>query len=205
MKFVWGSSSSSHGTTCATTEFWWWRGICHQLWMEWVLGPLYKTRWWQLKYFLFSPLPGEDSHFDFCIFFRWVVQPPTSKLGNWSEKKPYSKSSFYALQKASKSSFWREPYCWWKKSCTSWYGKYPIIYRVLYIPGGAGFLPSTVLSSTALQKKLAFGKVVIHQVLKGDWFLRKDFMQLWLGICHVKFSEELAQTVLVLLHSGNLT
>ncbi len=36
------------------------------------------------------------------------------------------------------------PYCWWKESCTSWYGKYPIIYRVLYIPGGAGFLPSTI-------------------------------------------------------------
>ena len=28
---------------------------------------------------------------------------------------------------------------------TSWYGKYPIIYRVLYILGGAGFLPSSVL------------------------------------------------------------
>ena len=27
---------------------------------------------------------------------------------------------------------------------TSWYDKYPIIYRVSYIPGGAGFLPSTV-------------------------------------------------------------
>ena len=27
---------------------------------------------------------------------------------------------------------------------TSRYGKYPILYRVLYIPGGAGFLPSTV-------------------------------------------------------------
>ena len=27
---------------------------------------------------------------------------------------------------------------------TSWYGKYPIIYKDLYIPGGAGFLPSTV-------------------------------------------------------------
>ena len=39
-----------------------------------------------------------------------------------------------------------KPYCWWKKSCTSWYGKYPIIYRVSYIPGGAGFLPSTVSS-----------------------------------------------------------
>ena len=35
-------------------------------------------------------------------------------------------------------------YCWWKKSCTSWYVVYPIIYMVLYIPGGAGFLPSTV-------------------------------------------------------------
>ena len=27
---------------------------------------------------------------------------------------------------------------------TSWYGKYPILYRVSYIPGGAGFRPSTV-------------------------------------------------------------
>ena len=26
----------------------------------------------------------------------------------------------------------RIPYCWWKKSCTSWYDKYPIIYRVSY-------------------------------------------------------------------------
>ena len=37
-----------------------------------------------------------------------------------------------------------EAYGWWLKSCTSWYGKYPIICRVLYIPGGAGCLPSTV-------------------------------------------------------------
>ena len=28
---------------------------------------------------------------------------------------------------------------------TSWYGKYPIVYGVLYILGVAGFLPSTVL------------------------------------------------------------
>ena len=27
-------------------------------------------------------------------------------------------------------------YCWRKNSCTSWYGKFSIIYRVLYIPGG---------------------------------------------------------------------
>ena len=35
-------------------------------------------------------------------------------------------------------------YCWWMKFCTSWYGEHPIIYRVLHIQGGAGFLPSTV-------------------------------------------------------------
>ena len=38
-------------------------------------------------------------------------------------------------------------YCWWKKSCTSWYGKYPIIHRVSYMLGGAGFLPSTVVKT----------------------------------------------------------
>ena len=40
-------------------------------------------------------------------------------------------------------------YCWWTKSCTTKDDDYPIIYKVLYIPGGAGFLPSTV--STPLQ------------------------------------------------------
>ena len=30
----------------------------------------------------------------------------------------------------------RSSYCWWLKSCTSWYGEYHIIYRLLYIPGG---------------------------------------------------------------------
>ncbi len=34
---------------------------------------------------------------------------------------------------------------WWKKSCTSWLKTNPSIYKVLYIPGGAGFLPSTVV------------------------------------------------------------
>ena len=34
-------------------------------------------------------------------------------------------------------------YFWWKKSCTR--DEYPIISRVWYIPGGAGFPPSTVV------------------------------------------------------------
>ena len=42
-------------------------------------------------------------------------------------------------------------YRWWKKSCTSWYGKYPIIYKVLCIPGGAGFLPSAVCIDCSLE------------------------------------------------------
>jgi len=37
-------------------------------------------------------------------------------------------------------------YSWWKKSCSSWCSRYLSIHRVLYIPGGAGFLPSTVSS-----------------------------------------------------------
>ena len=38
-------------------------------------------------------------------------------------------------------------YCWWTKSCTTKDDDYPIIYRVLTIPGGAGFRPSTVVYS----------------------------------------------------------
>ena len=45
-------------------------------------GPYIKPGGGNSNIFYFHPLPGEDSHFDFCIFFRWVVQPPTSKLGN---------------------------------------------------------------------------------------------------------------------------
>ena len=44
-------------------------------------------------------------------------------------------------------------YGWWLKSCTSWYGKYPIIYRVSYIPGGARFQPSTVVFSCKQHRK----------------------------------------------------
>ena len=42
------------------------------------------------------------------------------------------------------SKTWRLWYCWWTKSCTTKDDDYPIIYRVLTIPGGAGFRPSTV-------------------------------------------------------------
>ena len=45
-------------------------------------------------------------------------------------------------------------YCWWKKSCTSWYVVYPITHLshylgVFYIPGSARFPPLTVLYGMA--------------------------------------------------------
>ena len=43
-----------------------------------------------------------------------------------------------------KGNFGTRWYCWWTKSCTTKDDDYPIIYRVLTIPGGAGFRPSTV-------------------------------------------------------------
>ena len=49
---------------------------------------------------------------------------------------------------------WRDVryYCWWMKSCTSWYVVYPIIYKVSYMPGDAGFQPSTVGLSGEVSK-----------------------------------------------------
>lgn len=35
---------------------------------------------------------------------------------------------------------WRWTYCWWNKSRTTWYGKCPMIYRVLHVSIGVGFL-----------------------------------------------------------------
>ena len=49
-------------------------------------------------------------------------------------------SDFFSLRCGGK---W-ESYCWWTKSCTTKDDDSPIIYRVLTIPGGAGFCPSTV-------------------------------------------------------------
>ena len=49
--------------------------------------------------------------------------------------------SVFDHHKISKSHL---SYCWWTKSCTTKDDNYPIIYRVLTIPGGAGFRPSTV-------------------------------------------------------------
>ena len=49
----------------------------------------------------------------FLNFFLWIKKLHPKKL--WQELV---------------TMFGREQYCWWKKSCTSWYVVYPIIYNV---------------------------------------------------------------------------
>lgn len=68
-----------------------------------------------------------------CIRFPYGFQTPVfnhKPINDWC--------CFCSISHDSKR------YCWWKKSWTSCYIVYPTTYRVLDIPGGAGFLPSTV-------------------------------------------------------------
>ena len=53
-----------------------------------------------------------------------------------------------------------------QKSCTSWYVAYSIIDKVLYIPGGAGFLPSTVCLAVSILGFTAQFFVTLNQILK---------------------------------------
>ena len=66
------------------------------------------------------------------IFFSWQKEITTY------HDKSHAKAptSYFRHLLVIKPTSYFQPYCWWKRSCTSWYGKYPIIYRyyrVLYI------------------------------------------------------------------------
>ena len=78
------------------------------------------------------------------IHYTSTIQPP-SLAGNVSTKQQLkvSRTPIDHTQHSDERQFNNQlsmnscalSYCWWKKSCTSWYGKYPIIYMALYIPG----------------------------------------------------------------------
>ena len=55
---------------------------------------------------------------------------------------------------------------------------YPIVYRVLYIPGGAGFLPSTVILPT---------------LSKGKKSMTPDFFLGW-GMLKVKYHDQFVKS-----------
>ena len=89
----------------------------------------------------------QQSHFSPVLNFCTGATPSLCLEGLILEKKPseWASGTLHAL-KLSRS---RVGETWFvlltRIICTSWYGKYPIVYRVSYIPGGTGFLPSTVL------------------------------------------------------------
>ena len=56
---------------------------------------------------------------------------------------------------------------------TCWYGKYPMIHRVSYMLGGAGFLPSTVFKGSRNLKALSCSDA--------------SCQKLWLDFCHCFF------------------
>ena len=68
--------------------------------------------------------------------------------------------------------FW-EWYCWWKKSCTTKDDDYPIIYKVLTIPGGAGFCPSTV--SLEYQRAATLKRCKIQMIFSNSMAKKKCF------------------------------
>ena len=97
-----------------------------------------------------------------CTFDKCV-----KNLSNFVHSYPNPLSSTGSDEK--KNSFGRAKglppndwYGWWMKSCTTKDDNYPIIYRVLTIPGGAGFQPSTVVLT--LKSRFLFW---------GGWNLRR--------------------------------
>ena len=123
----------------------------------------YVTLGWSLQYlqWLFTP------KFEFVLVSYWAI----GDVAFWKTLAFVKFEKFFQLV----TSFWEGQkqrgsysirfhgkyvcylmwYGWWTKSCTSWYSKYPIIYRVLYIPGGAGFLPPTVLGYPPIFSNIA--------------------------------------------------
>ena len=114
------------------------------------------------------PIYSQES--DIAINFKhlWIsfkIRVKRSKSWFWSLS---FKSMSWNVEKEFAHPNLIDSYCWWLKSCTSWYGKYyPIIYRVWYIPGGAGFLPSTVSIHFHLAPR--YPDMVKYQRITGAW------------------------------------
>ena len=80
-----------------------------------------------------APSPNHSLHHDLWLWGRqYGVEEQHDRFANF-------KRSFRLVTHCDTSR-----YCWWKRSFTSWYGKYFMIYKVSYIPAGAEFLLSTV-------------------------------------------------------------
>ena len=68
-------------------------------------------------------------------------------------------------------------YCWWKKAGAHQLRLlvYPVIYRALCIPGGAGFLPSTVSCSPLLDEMIQVEDVFRLEVRQNHQLYRYPY------------------------------
>ena len=75
---------------------------------------------------------GHSEHHQPTVSRSWLIKhPPPHPVPPPRNSRPYDQGLWKPLVSLHKVG-----YCWRKNSCTSWYGKFSIIYRVLYIPGG---------------------------------------------------------------------
>ena len=105
-------------------------------------------------------------HVPFLPFGTFLVK-------GWIQR-PGKKTSKYVWNQVSMAVYNGQWYCWWTKSCTTKDDDYPIIYRVLTIPGGAGFCPSTVVL------------VCLPFVILFHWMPKATAMMMW----HPCFNEK---------------
>ena len=110
---------------------------------------------WTFFFFRRSWLKGrlQVCWVEFCfrgesnLVWKWIL---SNRLKSQLKKNKESQTSLFFFNLASIKvalSFKKHQvgwYCWWTKSCTTKDDDYPIIHRVLTIPGGAWFCPSTV-------------------------------------------------------------
>ena len=81
---------------------------------------------------------------------------------------------------------------------TSRYGKYPILYRVLYIPGGAGLLPSTVSKRYTLPWKFTYAMKLDGCKMKFPIQKPKQTMgMVYLSTFTIKISHSCGQIYLI--------
>ena len=82
---------------------------------------------------------------------RFFTMHPFSEVERWSWKESPQNFTWiiFGDQAFFEGRIHNSSYCWWFRNPANQLSLvvYPIIYRVLHIPGGAGFLPSTVCPS----------------------------------------------------------
>ena len=115
--------------------------------------PVFRTSQFRAIFFQVptEPLKNFMTPCLFELIFAAKTSPPNLS------KDQQNKISLFCWSKNSFNKHWfrfeirycqfspYDSYCWWTKSCTTKDDDDPIIYRILTIPGGAGFLPSTVV------------------------------------------------------------